>query len=259
MSFLAELQSSMAALVGQDDRPIVVYGALWPIMREMRRNDSAAVDEILEAVIQVAAGRDLLMPSFAEGYRDGVCNLDEAPASTGVLSEHFRRRPESLRTLSAYYSFNVLGSAKPELGGLMPLDAWGEGSVYDWMEQRNARFLMLGTHPTHCSYLHRLEWLVREQLPYRYRKPFIGTLIRGGEPIPCEETLYVRSLTPPAKNDFTVLLPVLREAGMLEQPLRGISLVAYDACAARDAILPLLQGDPLLVLSNRGDFEKEPS
>lgn len=259
MSFLAELQSNMAALVGENDRPIVVYGALWPIMREMRRSDSAVVDEILEAVIQVAAGCDLLMPSFAEGYRDGVCNLDEAPASTGVLSEHFRRRPDSLRTLSAYFSFNVLGSAKAELGGLMPRDAWGEGSVYDWMEQRNARFLMLGTHPTHCSYLHRLEWLVREQLPYRYRKPFIGTLIRGGEPIPCEETLYVRSLTPPAKNDFTVLLPVLREAGMLEQPLRGISLVAYDACAARDAILPLLQGDPLLVLSNRGDFEKEPS
>jgi len=259
MSFLAELQSNMAALVGENDRPIVVYGALWPIMREMRRSDSAVVDEILEAVIQVAAGCDLLMPSFAEGYRDGVCNLDEAPASTGVLSEHFRRRPESLRTLSAYFSFNVLGSAKAELGGLMPWDVWGEGSVYDWMEQRNARFLMLGTHPTHCSYLHRLEWLVRDQLPYRYRKPFIGTLIRGGEPIPCEETLYVRSLTPPAKNDFTVLLPVLREAGMLEQPLRGISLAAYDACAARDAILPLLQRDPLLVLSNRGDFEKGPS
>jgi aminoglycoside N3'-acetyltransferase len=259
MSFLAELQSSMAALVGEDDRPIVVYGALWPIMREMRRNDSAVVDEILEAVIQVAAGRDLLMPSFAEGYRNGVCNLDEAPASTGVLSEHFRRRPDSLRTLSAYFSFNVLGSAKAELGRLMPWDAWGEGSVYDWMEQRNARFLMLGTHPTHCSYVHRLEWLVREQLPYRYRKPFNGTLIRGLESIPCEETLYVRSLAPPAKNDFTGLLPVLREAGMLEQPLRGISLAAYDACTAHDAILPLLQRDPLLVLSNRGDFEKEPS
>jgi hypothetical protein len=199
------------------------------------------------------------MPSFAEGYDDGVCNLDEAPASTGVLSEHFRRRPDTLRTLSAYFSFNVLGPAQADLGQRMPLDAWGEGSIYDWMERRNARFLMLGTHPTHCSYLHRLEWLVREHLPYRYRKPFKGTLIRGGASIPCEETLFVRSLSPVAENDFTVLLPVLRKAGMAERPRRGISLTAYDTCAARDAILPLMRRDPLLVLSNRGDFEKEPS
>jgi aminoglycoside N3'-acetyltransferase len=256
MSFLAQLEAQLENLVGNDDAPLVIYSSLWPIIRVMGRHDTTVVEEILQIIIKIAAGRDLLMPSFADGYCEGVCNLDEATSSTGVLAEHFRRREDTVRTLSAYFSFNVLGAAQDELRGLMPLDAWGEGSVYSWMEKRNVRFIMLGTHPTHCSYLHRLEWLIRHQLPYRYRKRFAGTLIRQGERIQCEETLYVRRLNPPVENDFTVLLPLLRKVGMLERTLNGISLAAYNACVVRDAILPLLQNDSLLFVSNRDGFVK---
>jgi hypothetical protein len=125
------------------------------------------------------------------------------------------------------------------------------------MEKRNVRFIMLGTHPTHCSYLHRFEWLARERIPYRFVKSFSGTLIRRAAVIPCQEQLYVRVVEPEAVNDLTVLTAMLRVAGMQILKVRGVNIAAYDAQAARAAILPRILENPLLVLSNREDFQSK--
>ena len=39
--------------------------------------------------------------------------------------------------------------------------------------------------------------------------------------------------------------------------LHGLSIASYDAPKVREAILPLLLDDPLLVISNKSDFAKE--
>jgi len=254
LSFLDELKEALTSIAGTSDQPIVVYSATWPIMREMGRTDAAAVDDILDALINVAGDRTLLLPTFSRGYQDGRCDLDNAPSTTGMLTEVFRKRPGGVRTLSAFFSFKVTGPDEGLLGEMLPVDAWGDGSLYEWMETRNARHILLGAHPTHSSYLHRLEWLVRDIIPYRYDKSFAGVLVRGGVERQVTERLYVRSLEPEAKNDFTVLTDTLDEAGMARLPLRGVSLAAFDTVPARDAILLRLRKDPLTVLANREDF-----
>lgn len=256
MAFSDEFDAALTELLGDGPEPVVVSSAVWPILREMGRKDMGAVEEILSLLLRRMNGRDLLMPSFASGYIDGICDLDRTPGSTGVLCERFRLYPGTKRTLSAFFSYVILGPSADRVGGLMPEHAWGDHSLYEWMETCNARFLMLGTHPTHCSYLHRLEWLVRDVLPYRYCKQFSGILIRDGVSIPCAETLYVRSLNPEAIQDFTTLRPALLEAGMRQHNVHGVSLAAYDAIPLRDTVVPLLRKDPLLVLKNRCDFEK---
>jgi len=255
--FLQAFDASLADLLGEGDQPVVVSSAMWPVLREMRRKDVGAVDEVLDCLQQRVAGRDLLMPTFTDGYgANGVCDLDHTSGTTGVLNERFRLRPGVTRSLSAFFSYAIDGPSTGVVGALQPEHAWGDGSLYDWMEQRNARFLLLGAHPTHCSYLHRLEWLVQGMLPYRYCKPFSGTLIRGGQAFASTENLFVRCLQPAAINDFTTLMPLLEQAGMRQQVLRGVSLAVYAARAVRDAVLPVLHRDPLRVLRNRADFEK---
>lgn len=256
MSFTSKLDNALRELVIQDDCPVVVSAAMWPVLKAMGRKDAAAVDEVLDLLIDRFAGRGLLMPSFTNGFDvGGTCDLDHLPGTTGILSEAMRRRPGTVRTLSAWFSYLVLGPCAQEAAGFLPNEAWGEGSLYEWMEKQNVCFLMLGTHPTHCSYLHRLEWLARDKLSYRFNKTFNGVLIRNDQEFRVHETLYVRSLKPvEAINDFTNLMPFLYDAGMNEMSVDGVSLAVYKVRAIRDAILPALQADPYLVLRNREPF-----
>lgn len=256
MNTLDELGSALDKLMPPASRPVVVFSASWPVLRELNRVDQQAVDELLGVVLEAAGGRSILFPTFSAGYQDGICNLDFEPSTAGVLSETFRRRASGVRTLSAFFSFKVEGPAASELEECLPSDAWGEKSIYEWMEESHARFIMLGAHPTHCSYLHRLEWLERDRLPYRTEKTFSGMIARGGRVYDVQERLLVRCLNPPAINDFTGLIGVLENAGMQRDRIGRIELAAYDALPVRDALRPLLRENPLLFLENPEDFEE---
>ena len=252
--FLRDLAESLSELMPSDDRPIVVFGAAWPFFRELKSADRGTVREILDVIVDAAAQRSVLMPTFSRGYVGGVCNLNDDPSTTGVISQEFLLRRGSTRTLSAFFSFAVSGPLTSEVKDLQPVDAWGDGSLYSWMQEQNARFILLGTHPTHSSFLHRLEWLARDRIRYRYRKEFRGRILRDNDDCQCVETLYVRELEPEAINDFTTLMGPLHLAGMQQMRLNGISLAAYDARPVIETILPLLMEDPLMVLANRNDY-----
>lgn len=250
IAFLNEVHAAVRTLAGADDRPVVVFSSAWPFLKEMRQGDAAAVEALLDALLDALRGRSVLMPSFTNGFTDGVCDLDHESGYTGVLGEAFRRRSDSRRTLSAFFSFVAAGEATGEVADLAPAHAWGEGSLYDWMERRDVVFLMFGTDPTHCSYLHRLEWLCRDVVDYRFDKTFSGRVIRGGKTMALTETLYVRKLDPPIVNDFTVLAPHLTEAGMRSQSVNGVSLASYGAQSALAHILPIIRADPLLIVKD---------
>lgn len=237
-------------------QPIVIFSATWPFLKEMGTNKLTAIDELLDVVWRTFHDHSILMPTFTSGYVDGFCNLDEEPSSTGILTECFRKRKGVRRTLSAFFPFAISGPDTAEVIDLHPTEAWGDESAYAWMEQVNARFLMLGTHPSHCSFLHRLEWLVRERITYRFSKRLEGNLIREGKTYAMAETLFVRKLKPEVINDFTVLMPHLTRAGMRTKVFRGISIASFDARGLLREVLPALREDPLLVVGNRQDFEE---
>lgn len=254
MSRIDDIGQLIAAAVGQDDRPIVVFSAIWPFLRALGTTDPATTDRLINLLIEISGRRTLLMPAYAGGYVNGVCNLDTDPSSTGVLSECFRRRHGTRRTLSAFFSFAVRGPEADHVVNLRPHDAWGDGSLYEWMEQRDACFLMFGTHPTQCSYLHRAEWLARDVIQYRYEKAFRGEVIHEGRRIPLEERLYVRRLEPMVDNDFTVLMAPLQRAGMQVTAAGGASIARYYAQPSLTETLTDLQRDPLMLVKNRDSF-----
>lgn len=253
---LKELEGIIRKLIDRDAKPVVVYAALWPFMKAFQTPFNEVPAAVFDLLIKIVGPRrSLLMPTFTSGYKNGICNLDEEPSTTGVLSEMFRRHPLAQRTLSAFFPFNIVGPDTQEVAGLQPEDVWGEGSLYEWMEKQNVHFLMLGTHPTHCSYIHRMEWLNREKINYRYRKAFEGALIRNGERIPMREHLFVRSLTPPVVNDFTVLFPVLCQGGMRDIVLDGVHIAHMRAHGMKKVVMDSLERDPLMVVKNRKHYE----
>lgn len=255
-NFLEALTKSIAELVGETQRPVMVFSSAWPFLKELNENKVEAVESLLDLLIDIVGPkRTLIMPTFARGFVDGVADLDNEKSTTGAFSECFRKRPESKRTKSAFFPFSVQGPDSQELFNLTPRHAWGEGSVYEWFEKKDGLFLMLGTHPTHCSYLHRIELLLADKINYRYNKTFQGSIIREGKSEPFTETLYVRKLDPAVVNDFTVLLPHLHHAKMNLISLNGISLASYGANDILKVILPALSIDPFLTVKNRSDYE----
>lgn len=256
MSMLDAIAGAVQEIVPADSRPVVVYASAWPFLRQLGRNDRAAVETLLSCALESLGDRTVLMPTFTRGYVDGVCDLDREPSITGAMTECFRVRPGVRRTLSAFFSFSVSGNRHADLLDLRATHEWGPGSCYEWMELEDVHFLMLGTHPTNCSYLHRLEWLARDVIPFRYDKSFEGRLVREGIGFDMTETLFVRRLDPPVIIDFTSLEPGLRDAGMTQRLVAGASIATYDAGAARACVLPMLCRDPWAIVRNRQDYQR---
>lgn len=255
---LLELEEIIQNFVKADNNPVVIYASIWPFIKALNLEAKSSPKILLDLLINtLGEKRSILMPTFANGYVEGKCNLDLEPSTTGVLSEHFRNLEQTKRTLSAFFSFNIMGPHASEVIDLRPVDAWGDDSVYHWMEQNNAHFIMLGIHPTHCSFLHRLEWLVRDQINYRYIKNFSGKVIRAGQEIELKENLFVRSLTPPVVNDFTTLTDSLIEGGLELCSLDGVSISHISAEQIMKSAFSALKEDPFLVLKNRVAYEHE--
>lgn len=256
MRIITEIRNTLEDWLGDDDRPIVIYSAAWPFFRAIGYSNYSVVDQLVQSLIDSVGDITILMPAFTQGYKNGICNLDIEHSTSGAISEVFRLKKQTNRSLSAFFSFSISGPASHELADLKPNQAWGEGSIYHWMEKNNVRFLMFGTDPTHCSYFHRYEWLLKNLIPYRFEKKFHGCLIRDGKKIECEENLFVRSLNPEAQIDFTPFKLYLSKSGMQIKHIQGIPMALYDSNIANNSVLTAMRRNPLIALVNKNDFKK---
>jgi aminoglycoside N3'-acetyltransferase len=261
MDVISEISAAIKRLIAVDNKPVVVFSGLWPFFKLIDAPPLEITQTFLKVLMDtVGSERGLLMPTFSGGYQDGLCDLDIDSSKNGLLSECFRKHTSVQRTLSAFFSFGIWTENKKLLETvthLKPEFAWGDDSLYEWMEQENVHFIMLGVHPITCSYLHRMEWLVRDKIQYRYKKKFQGTLIRNREKIVMEETLFVRSLNPEVKHDFFTIYEKLIQGGLKAIKINGVSLAHMRALDMQRAVLPLVESDPFILIKNREDFAVE--
>ncbi len=243
-------------------RPVFVASAVWPLARALRQPPDRVAGDLIDVLVaHVGPEGHVVMPTLVHGYRDGFCDLDAEPATTGVTAEMFRQRPDVRRSRGVFSSFAIAGPDRGEFALLQPKEVWGEGSHLEWIEQREAYCLMIGTHPTHCLYLHRMELVVADLIPYRYRKTIGGKVRHEGGLHDISETLFVRVLEPEVRQDFTGLLLALIAGGMHLDILHDTPIATMSTTAMRQTVLPILRRDPLAVIANRRDFEdkKAPS
>lgn len=237
-------------------RPVLVASAIWPLARALRQPPERVAEELIDALVaHVGPDGHVVMPTLVRGYRDGFCDLDAEPATTGMMAEIFRRRPGARRSRCVFSSYAIAGRDGAEFALLRPKEVWGEGSHLEWIEKRDGHCLMIGTHPTHCIYLHRMELLAADVIPYRFRKEIAGRVKHEGELHDICETLFVRVLEPEVQQDFTRLLPALLANGMHLDKLHDTPIATMSMAAMRQTVVPILRHDPLAVIANRQDFE----
>jgi aminoglycoside N3'-acetyltransferase len=244
-----EFTDGLGGLIPRVPSPIVVYSGLFAIARALPPPEERLAANVLDCLLSAAGpDRTVLMPTYTSGFREGRIDLSRAACTTGMVNERFRCMSGTLRTASAFFSFAVRGPDAAELAALRPANAWGEHSVFDWIDRHNATLVMIGVPWAMCSFLHRAEWLAR--VPYRYDKRFTGTCVIDGAEETLTETLFVRSLDPPAWNIWPDLEDLLAPHGMRRFTIgRGYAA----SMAARDlmgAITPVLGRDPFRFVQN---------
>ncbi|MFQ5672164.1 MAG: AAC(3) family N-acetyltransferase [Nitrospinales bacterium] len=246
---LDEFGDLLATLLPRDNRPVVAYTGIWTFARIFPMPLKDVPEAILGKILEIVGpDRTLLMPCYTSGFNDGVIDLDNEPGNTGIVNELLRKTPRARRTASAFFSFAALGPQADEVANLRPRDAWGDGSLFEWIEHKDAHVLVLGVPWRMCSFLHRVEWLA--QCPYRYLKEFAGEMIRDGKREPLMERLFVRNLDPLASNTWPHLDTILLEGGMRSFPLGQGRVAEIGARSLVTVLMPRITSDPFAFVKN---------
>lgn len=239
---IKELEAVLLKTIPNNGKPIVIYSAIWPLVRHFKMPENEIGSNILDIILKNFQST-IFLPTFTNGFVNGICDLDQTPSITGLLSEQFRKMDGVKRTKCPFFSFGVYGKDQKEVVDLIPTEAWGKNSLYEWFYEKDVNIVTIGTHATHCSFTHYAEYLYKDKITYREPKIFKGTLIHESKKIEMEIMHLVRSLNQNAINDFTWLLNSFLEDGMTLNKLSGISFSSMSAKTKINRIRKFLDKD----------------
>jgi aminoglycoside N3'-acetyltransferase len=241
-----------AALANYDTQtPLVVFSSMASVIASDPSSATENIKGLAEYFQQLSKARDVLMPSFTNGYQEGVINLDVVPSSNGILAESFRERNPQNRTVSAFFSFTAVGPSQDLLFSLAPQHVWGEGSLYEWIEHTDSTILTIGLPPYVCSFQHRAEYLEARSISYRTFIERSGSLSVRGVKRQTTETLFARK--PNVHVDFNAMSAHLHLAGIEIASSSGITVSAVSAKRKLDLARSLIQSNSSIFLSRKAD------
>ena len=136
----------------------------------------------------------LLMPAFTYSLTKGrVYDVRHTTSEVGMITEVFRRRPETVRTRDPIFSFAIAGAHKEWYRSTESADSFGADSVFGKFHRQNGWILWIGC-AFNTTFVHFVE--KRVGVSYRYDKRFQGQrILEDGRQEPCQCVYYVRDLT----------------------------------------------------------------
>jgi aminoglycoside N3'-acetyltransferase len=155
-------------------------------------NKPHEIEEFIKYLIRKSDNNSILMPAFSRGYKDGFIDLDQEKSTTGLLSNKFLELSQVRRTVSAFFSFAVLGSIAEDLINLRPKCTWGEGSLYEYLYNHDAVSVTIGLDPYVASTTHLAEYRQKDRILYREEQLRVGVVRHEKLEFSLKETLLSR-------------------------------------------------------------------
>lgn len=181
------------------------------------------IDSILD---RVGSQGNVLIPVFNWGFCRGEgFDIRKTVSRTGALGNAVMKRDDFKRTKHPIYSFMVWGRDQQLLTDMDPVDSFGPGTIFEYMDQQDAKVLVIGLPAlSGVTYIHHVEQMVG--VPYRYNKEFRGTYVdREGNVSEKGYCMYVRDLDMDPKhiNGFQPLEEKMKEQGLIQvQQMFGV-------------------------------------
>lgn len=193
---------------------------------------------------------NVLMPTFPRHRGHETLDLDNEASTNGLLSERFRQNFPLNRTLSSYFPFTVNGPDVQEILSLEPADAWGDGSLYAWIQSNDLDIVTIGLPPYVCSVQHRAEHLNRSLIPYRSEVQRVNTIRIRGRLREVSERLLARKH--PYEVDFRAIAPLLESIGQRISSDSGIIMSRVSAKQKIKLVSEQLRSNPLAFAELKG-------
>lgn len=174
------------------------------------------IDTIQE---KVGNSGTILIPVFNWGFCKGeTFDIRKTVSKTGALGNAALKRTDFVRSRHPLYSFAVWGKGQAELTDMDPRDAFGPGTIFEYLYEHNAKVLVIGLPALQgITYIHHVEQMVG--VPYRYHKEFRAPYVdRNGDVSEKTYCMYVRDLemNPRHINGFRPLEDKMRTEGLIE-------------------------------------------
>lgn len=217
---------------------------LAKVYREMgeRLNLDTLIEELQRMVGEEGT---LLFPTFNWDFCKGIAfDYHKTPVRTGALPKAALKRKDFARTAHPLYSFAVWGAKADELLQMDYPDAFGKGTIFEKMEQWDAKVLVIGVGAlAGTTYIHHVEQIVG--VPYRYNKEFTGDYT-DAEGVCSERTyrMFVRDLEmdPRHINGFAPLEEKMYEEGLIhgadfhQVPCHFMTVRDLDGAVSKDIL-----------------------
>ena len=170
----------------------------------------------------------LIMPTFTYSF----CNNTDyekkiSESKVGLLTEHFRKAQNVVRTNHPIFSFAIWGKRKDEFLDTGP-DAFGFDSIYGKMINNQGKILMLGANKGYTFY-----YLAEEHLNvgHRYFKNFSGRIIdEEGKVKTANIPYFVRDISLKSDLDEEKLAHFLLENNLQKQIKFGKGTIGLFEC-----------------------------
>jgi aminoglycoside 3-N-acetyltransferase len=119
-------------------------------------------DSVLDALIEYMQSGLLVLPSHTwdnVNEENPVMDVLYTPSCVGFLTEKFRQRPDTIRSLHPTHSVAALGKDAADFvaGEELMTTPCGKGGAHYKLWERNAQILLIGISFTRNTYIHGIE------------------------------------------------------------------------------------------------------
>lgn len=214
--------------------------------------DAISVMESLVTVLERQVGDDgtIIMPTFTYSFcRREPFDRASSPSTVGSLTEYFRQQPDVARTLHPLFSVAVRGKHADTILDIRK-DSFGAGTIFDTLRRLHGKIIFLGaSFAESCTFLHHIEQMHR--VPYRFMKPFSGTIIDGNRTYEDTYTFFVRPLDGSVESDMARIEPALRRSGVFREAKVGNGTIALvDSNVLFEVVTRLMDENPYVLLTD---------
>jgi aminoglycoside 3-N-acetyltransferase len=239
-----ELVQELSSKIGDNFEILMVHSSFDGLLPMYQGTPQELVSELLNLC---GSNRTLAMPAFVLGGRlydkrkyfgSHPFDCRRTPSEMGLLTEVFRRTPDTLRSLHPTHSVCAHGPLARTLTETHHLceTRVGLGTPFDLMTQRRTAIVGLGVKYFRClTQTHTPEDILGEAFPVPFQRDTFPVLLVDGQG---RKKPY--SLTIPRTSyrmDNTVLRSLLPKDALKEWTYRGTSLFATEAAIVTQTLV----------------------
>lgn len=194
----------------------------------------------------LSASGTLLMPALSYELvtpRNPVFDVHRTPSNVGAITEHFRTRPGTRRSVHPTHSACGAGPLADELlrGHLLDNTPCGSHSPFHCLREYNSQILMLGCGLTPNTSMHAIEEIVEP--PYLFGPPLSYTLILADGSLQIKT--YRKHGFAGWRQRYDRVAQVLDQDSLKRGVVLDAEVFLIETHALWDTVLTMLQRDPL--------------